>query len=317
MGKLVRSEVAYSQEMRRKFAGISTEIRCAIRLKGSRFIMRLAYSLLGGATAIYLAICSLMYFNQRRLTYFPDSRRVSPAELGLSGVSEITLPTPDGETLVAWYAKAKPGEPTLLYFHGNAGSLVTRVERVRKYVERGRGILMLTYRGFGGSTGYPSEASNIADAKMSYDYLIANGLLLEDIILYGESLGSGVAVQTAAARPAGGLVLDAPFTSLADVAAERYPWVPVRWLMSDPYRSDLYLSKLKVPVLVIHGDRDDTVPVEMGRQVYELAGGPKELAIIKDAGHSDHYSFGSFDIINAWIDKLRIAAMARKASVNP
>lgn len=275
--------------------------------------MRLAYALLG-ATAVYLAICALMYFNQRRLTYFPDSRRVSPAELGLSGVSEITLPTPDGETLVAWYARAKPGEPTLLYFHGNAGSLATRVERVRKYVERGRGILILTYRGFGGSTGTPSEISNIADAKLSYEYLINKGLRPEDILLYGESLGTGVAVQTAAARSAAGLILDAPYTSLADVAAERYPWVPVRWLMSDPYRSDLYLVKLTLPVLVVHGDRDDTVPVAMGRKVYELAGGPKELAIINGAGHSDHYLFGSFDIINAWIDKLRTAVKPAKAS---
>ena len=275
--------------------------------------MRLAYALLG-ATAVYLAICALMYFNQRRLTYFPDSRRVSPAELGLSGVSEITLPTPDGETLVAWYARAKPGEPTLLYFHGNAGSLATRVERVRKYVERGRGILILTYRGFGGSTGTPSEISNIADAKLSYEYLINKGLRPEDILLYGESLGTGVAVQTAAARPAAGLILDAPYTSLSDVAAERYPWVPVRWLMSDPYRSDLYLVKLTLPVLVVHGDRDDTVPVAMGRKVYELAGGPKELAIINGAGHSDHYLFGSFDIINAWIDKLRTAVKPAKAS---
>ncbi len=275
--------------------------------------MRLAYALLG-ATAVYLAICALMYFNQRRLTYFPDSRRVSPAALGLSGVSEITLPTSDGETLVAWYARAKPGEPTLLYFHGNAGSLATRVERVRKYVERGRGILILTYRGFGGSTGTPSEISNIADAKLSYEYLINKGLRPEDILLYGESLGTGVAVQTAAARPAAGLILDAPYTSLSDVAAERYPWVPVRWLMSDPYRSDLYLAKLTLPVLVIHGDRDDTVPVAMGRKVYELAGGPKELAIINGAGHSDHYLFGSFDIINAWIDKLRTAVQPAKAS---
>lgn len=278
--------------------------------------MRLAYFLFS-IVAVYLALCGVMYFNQRRLTYFPDSRRVAPAELGLSGVSEITLPAPDGETLVAWYAKAKPGEPTLLYFHGNAGSLATRAERVRKYVERGRGILMLAYRGFGGSTGEPSEQANIADAKMSYDYLIKIGLLPEDIILYGESLGSGVAVQTAAARPAGGLILDAPYTSLADVAAERYPWVPVRWLMSDPYRSDRYLSKLKLPILVVHGDQDNTVPVAMGRKVYVLAGGPKELAIIKGAGHSDHYLFGSFDIINGWIDKLRVVAMPAKASVNP
>ena len=273
--------------------------------------MRLAYVLFS-ATAVYLAICGVMYVNQRRLTYFPDARRVSPAQAGLSNVAEITLPTPDGETLIAWYAKAKPGEPTLLYFHGNAGSLATRVERVRKYVERGRGILMLSYRGFSGSTG----SSNVADAKLSYDYLIEIGLRPEDILLYGESLGTGVAVQTAASRPAAGLILDAPYTSLADVAAARYPWLPVRWLMSDPYRSDRYLSKLRLPVLVVHGDRDDTVPVAMGRKVYELAGGPKELAIIRDAGHSDHYLFGSFDIINAWIDKLRAAApQPAKASV--
>ena len=267
--------------------------------------MRLGYIATAASAAVYLALCGLMYFAQRRLTYFPDTNRVAPADMGLGSVGEITFATPGGEKILAWYAKAKPGQPTLLYFHGNGGSLASRAERIRKYAALGRGVFMMTYRGYGGSTGEPSEAANIADAKLAYDTLVKAGVAGTDIILYGESLGSGVAVQVAAEKQAAGLVLDAPYTRLVDVAAGRYPWVPVRLLMRDRYDSARYLPDLKLPLLIVHGDQDQTVPVEMGRRVFELAGGPKEIAILKGAGHNDHFKFGSFEAVNDWIDRLR------------
>lgn len=267
--------------------------------------MRFIYVALATGSAIYLALCGLMYISQRRLTYFPDTTRVAPADKGLDGVAEVTMATPDGEKVLAWWGKAKPGQPTLLYFHGNGGSLATRAERIRKYLGLGRGMFMMTYRSYGGSTGSPSEAANVADAKLAYDTLVKSGVEPKDIIIYGESIGSGVAVQVAAEKPALALVLDAPYTRLVDIAAERYPWVPVRLMMRDQYDSASRLPGLKLPLLVIHGDLDQTVPVAMGRKVLELAGGPKDIVILKGAGHNDHHMFGSFEAVNTWIDKLR------------
>jgi uncharacterized protein len=267
--------------------------------------MRLLAIALATGVIVYLALCGLMYFSQRRLTYFPDTTRVAPGDKGLDGVTEITMATPDGEKVLAWYGKAKPGQPTLLYFHGNGGSLATRVERIRKHIGLGRGLFMMSYRGYSGSTGEPSEAANVADAKLAYDTLVKSGVAPKDIIIYGESIGSGVAVQVAAEKLALALVLDAPYTRLVDIAAERYPWVPVRLMMRDQYDSASRLAGMKLPLLVIHGDLDQTIPVAMGAKVYELAGGPKDIVILKGAGHNDHHLFGSFEAVNAWIDRLR------------
>lgn len=245
---------------------------------------------------------------QRWLTYFPDTARIAPTEVGLDAVNELTLETSDGARLIAWYGKAQPGQPTLLYFHGNAGSLATRAERIKKYLTRGRGVFMLSYRGFGGSTGTPSEHMNVADAKLAYDTLVTSGVKPEDIVLYGESLGSGVAVQVAAEKAASAVVLDAPYTSLVDVGRLHYPWLPVSLLAVDRYETVKVIGKLRVPLFVVHGELDAVIPVAMGRTVLAAAGGPKEMVTFPFAGHADHYVYGSFEAINAWIDKLRNGA---------
>ncbi|HEX9881312.1 MAG TPA: alpha/beta fold hydrolase, partial [Hyphomicrobium sp.] len=197
------------------------------------------------ATA-YALVAVAAFIAQRRLMYFPDPNRVSPASFALAGVEERVLTTPDGETLVAWFGHAMPGRPTLLYFHGNGGNLANRSERVRKYRARGMGVFILSYRGYSGSTGRPSERANVADAKLAYEALIAEGVSADDIIVYGESLGSGVAIQLAAAKPVGGVVLDAPYTSIVDVAAGAYPYFPVRPFLFDRYESLRYLPKIDV-----------------------------------------------------------------------
>lgn len=257
------------------------------------------------AAALYAALALGARFLERRLMYFPDTARVSPASAGLDGVEEHVLTTPDGAHVIVWSARAKPGQPTLLYFHGNAGSLETRSERIRKYMARGFGVFMMTYRGFGGSSGSPSETANVGDAKMAYDRLVARGVDPADIIVYGESLGSGVATQVAAEKRVGGLILDAPYTSMVDLAALHYPHLPFRWLMSDRYETSRYIAKVTAPLLVLHGENDDIIPVDMGRALFEAARGPKEIATFPGAGHADHYLFGSYDRIYAWIEKLR------------
>jgi uncharacterized protein len=258
------------------------------------------------ACGVYALIGAAMYFGQRKLMYHPDSTHTEPSAEGLNNVAEHVLAAPDGEKVIAWYGKAQPGQPTILYFHGNAGSLASRSERIRKYLARGRGMFMMTYRGFAGSSGAPSEAANVADAKRAYDALLKEGVAPDDIIIYGESIGSGVAVQVAAEKKAAGLILDAPYTAMVDLASGQYPWLPVRLLLKDRYESRSYIASIKCPLLIIHGEKDSIIPVAMGRAMFALAAEPKEIVTFPEAGHADHYMFGSYEAINAWIDKVRL-----------
>lgn len=259
--------------------------------------------------ALYVLIVIAGYFGQRRLLYFPDPQRTPPARAGLRDVRELTIATPDGQTLIAWYGKAKPGKPTLLFFHGNGGALEHRGLLMRKYLDHGYGMMMLAYRGFGGSTGSPTEKDNVADAGLAYDRLVAEGVPPADIILYGESLGSGVAIQVAGVKKAAGLILDSPFTSVADRAAEIYPFLPVRLLLADRYDSSRHIRMVHIPLLVIHGEADQVVPVRMGRALFALANEPKAIATFPGGGHNDHDLYGSFDAVARWIVKLRSQPM--------
>ncbi len=266
--------------------------------------MQLILKLATGLFLIYAVIAVAAFILQRRLMYRPDPDRVSPAVFNLPGVKERVLVAPDTAQIVTWYAPAQPGQPTILYFHGNAGNLASRSERVRRYVARGYGVMFMSYRGYSGSTGSPSERANVADAKLAYDTLIKDGVAPEDIIVYGESLGSGVAVQVAADNEVGGLVLDAPYTTIVDVAALAYPYLPVRPFVFDRYESIRYLPRVKAPLLVLHGENDRVIPVEMGKAVYAAANAPKEIATFPHAGHSDHHLYGSYDELFRWIDAL-------------
>ncbi len=255
--------------------------------------------------ALYLILLLGMFLGQRRLLYFPDTARIAPEATGLKDVVERVIATPDGEKLIAWYGAAKPGEPTLLYFHGNGGNVAGRHGIIAKFMAAGRGILMMSYRGFGGSTGQPSEITNVADARLAFDALVQEGVQPADIILYGESLGSGVAVQVALAKPAAGVILDSPYTAVVDRAAELYPWLPVSLLVIDRYESRRYITAMRRPLLIVHGEADTVIPVAMGRKLYALGNQPKELVTLPGAGHNNHDQFGSFEAINAWIERLR------------
>jgi uncharacterized protein len=279
--------------------------------------MQLLMKLALGLATLYAVVAFSAFLFQRRLTYFPDPQRSSPASFNLAGVEERIIATPDGEHLVTWFAPAAAGRPTILYFHGNAGNLANRSERVRRFLVRGWGVLFLSYRGFSGSSGKPSESANVADAKLAYDVLRKAGVAADDIIVYGESLGSGVAVQVAAEKPVGGLVLDAPYTSIADVAEASYPYLPVRPFIFDRYETMRFLPKVKAPLLVMHGEDDRVIPVEMGKAVYAAANAPKEIVTFPRAGHSDHHLHGSYDELFRWVEALRAKAHARETARRP
>lgn len=264
----------------------------------------------GAAGALYLTAVAIMFFAQRHFLYFPDPVRTAPMTAGLPDVEERSLETPDGQRIIAWYGKAKPGQPTLLYFHGNGGALDDRRERIRAYLDLGRGVYMMSYRGYSGSTGSPTERANVADAKLAYDDLLRESVAAKDILIYGESLGTGVAVQVAREKPTLGLILDSPFTSVAERAADFYPWLPARLLMTDRYDSLSVIGEVRTPLFILHGEADEIVPVDMGRKLFAHANEPKEIVTLPGAGHNDHFMYGSFEAINAWIDRLRAGKIA-------
>ena len=252
----------------------------------------------------WLAVVVYLYANQRRMLFLPDSERISPQQARLSGVSEEVIPTPDGEQLVAWWAPPQPGKPVILYFHGNGGNLASRAGRMQLFQQAGFGALMLADRGYSGSTGTPSETALVADAMLAFDRLVTRGVPAGRIVVFGESLGTGLAVQVAAGRAAGGLILDSPYTSLVDVAAGRLPWIPVRWLMSDRFDSFSAIGTVRAPLLVIHGDQDEVVPYELGARLFAAANEPKRMLTLPGAGHVTPLRDGPWPTVRAFVDGL-------------
>jgi fermentation-respiration switch protein FrsA (DUF1100 family) len=240
----------------------------------------------------YLGLLVLMYVAQRGLMYFPETFRTAPAEAGLPQAEEVMLDTPDGARVVVWHIPPRDSGPVWLYFHGNGGALRYRVDRFRDLTAQGEGLVALSYRGYAGSSGRPNEAGLIADARAAYDFA-AKRYGADRIVLWGESLGSGVALPLAAERPVARIVLEAPFLSAVDIAAGVYPFLPVRMLMKDQFRSDLRVAKVTAPVLVLHGDRDGVVPIASGQALYELITAPKRFVRFPGGGHENLGSFGA------------------------
>ena len=233
----------------------------------------------------YVVAALGMYVFQRKLQYIAENKGLTPESVGIMGATVETLTTPDGEKIIIWYAPAAKGKPTILYFHGNAGEIGDRPLRFNYYHSRGFGVAYVSYRGYGGSSGAPTEQGLLIDAMAAYDWLIAKGIAPQSIALLGESLGSGVAVQIAARKRVGAIALNAPYTSTADVAARIYWWLPVHLLMKDQFRSIDFIAKVKVPLLVIHGDKDILIPIEFGKKLFAAANEPKELEIVRGFGH--------------------------------
>jgi uncharacterized protein len=248
----------------------------------------------------YVGLAALLYLGQRSLMYFPDTRRHAPADLGLTQAEEVALTSADGVRVTVWHVPPRESLPVVIYFQGNGGGLDLRTERFKRVTAGGIGLVALNYRGYGGSEGKPTEGGLILDAKAAYDFAVGR-YGAERIVLWGESLGTGVAVALAAEKPVARVVLESPYTSITDVASSVYWFVPVRQLLKDSFHSDERIAKVTAPVLVIHGERDMIVPFRLGERLYGLIQSPKQFIRLREAAHNDHDQFGVQEMVKPFL----------------
>jgi fermentation-respiration switch protein FrsA (DUF1100 family) len=240
------------------------------------------------ALAVYALLIALLFFTQRSLLYHPDQTIPDPAAYGVPEMTAVRVPTDDGFELLAWWrAPRDAGRPVLAVFHGNAGHIGGRAHKVRDYLDAGYGVLLLGYRYNAGSGGRPSEANLFADARAGLDFLKRQGILETQIVPYGESLGSGVAVAVAATHRVGALVLEAAYSSMADLAQHHYWYAPSRWLVRDRFDSISRIGNVAAPLLVLHGERDTVIPPKFGRKLFDAAPEPKEAHFLPEGLHND------------------------------
>jgi uncharacterized protein len=265
------------------------------------FVLGLAVAV----AAIYLAILGYLWAAQRSFVFRPGLGPLNLTDsLVASHMHEVAVASPDGLALTAWYAPAKPGRRTIAYFHGNAGTLGDRHERVLAYLQHGFGVLLVGYRGYGGNPGFPTELGLYDDARGHLDWLARQGVRDEALVLYGESLGAAVAIQMATERKAAALALEAPFASILHSARARYPLFAFDWLLKDKFASIDKIDQINMPLFIIHGARDGVTPLRFGQMLYERAGQPKSSVWLPDAGHNDLMQFGMAELVTTFLDGL-------------
>jgi len=265
-----------------------------------------------GAVALvgYAILCLGLYVEQRKLVFPELAPHTSATAAGLPQAQEVVVPTSDGEKLLAWYVAPKADKPLVVYFHGNGDTLSWRVDRDRLLVADGTGLLALSYRGYEGSTGSPSETGLHLDADAAWAFAAAQ-VPADRIVVWGHSLGTGVAVGLAADRRIEALILEAPYTSLVDVASMRFPYVPIRLLLKDQFRSDRRIGQVTAPVLVLHGALDDTIPIQYAERLYELVRSPKRFVRFAEGGHLDLDNYGALTAVRNFIASLPVVTSQR------
>lgn len=238
--------------------------------------------------AVYGALLLLLFLFQPRLLFLPGvpgrSLTSTPTDSGLDFES-VTLETVDGETLYGWWIPHQRARAVVLFHHGNAGNISHRLESLRIFHDLGLSVLIYDYRGYGRSTGKPSESGLARDAEGAWNWLVEErGIAPESIVLFGRSMGAAVAARLARDVGAAGLIVESAFTSVPDIGAELYWWLPVRWLSRLQFATADYVADARMPVLVIHSSEDEIIAFEHARRIHEAAPEPKTLLEI----HGDH-----------------------------
>jgi pimeloyl-ACP methyl ester carboxylesterase len=260
---------------------------------------------LGGVLVLavlgYVIFVGLLYVNQDRLVFAADPQPDDVGAAGVPGLVSVPIAVPGGPPALGWYLAAPPGAPTLVYLHGNAGNLMTRLDRVRRLSGLGWGVMFLEYPGYGGVPGAPSQGRLDAAARAALMYLASRGVPSGRIVLYGESLGTGVAVRLATEMPVGAVVLDSPYTSIAAVAQGRYPFVPVGLLIRNPFPLRRLIANIHAPLLIMQGAQDQVVPPAMGGADFAAAAPPKQFWRSPTAGHDNVLESGGLAVMQGFV----------------
>ena len=217
---------------------------------------------------------------QRSITFNKSGKPKKPSEYGLRESNEVLIDTLDNLSLLAWFKKPKNKNPILVYFHGNSFDIGERAYRIERYINNGWGVLLLSWRGYSGNKGIPTEKNLYIDGKSAIDWVEKNtNYQKNNIILYGESLGCGVAVELGLQYKFKSIILEAPFTSIADIGQKKYPIYPVKFLTLDKFDNLSKIRKILSPLLIIHGKKDEVIPYEHSLKLFEKALNPKKTCL--------------------------------------
>ena len=254
--------------------------------------------------SIYFFILISTYLFQRSLLYHPMENNYFGDKLTVS-IEKVKIKTRDNIELISWYhSKNLNDYKTILFLHGNAGSLENRIHKINHFKDMNVNFLLVSWRGFSGNEGKPTEKGLYQDADSAVAWLKSKGISENNIIIYGESLGTGVATEIAQNKNFGGIILESPFTSMIDAGKDKYPYLPVRLLLKDKYESDKKIKNIKSPILIMHGKVDNIVPFHMGRKMYELANEPKYFYFSEYDDHMMEYNEKLLKVLKDFINSL-------------
>ena len=252
----------------------------------------------------YLVVVAFVFFNQRNLLYHPFENNYNKDKANFS-YEEIFIPTSNENNLKAWFHKKDlKQKKTLVFFHGNAGDLRNRIYKLNLIKDFDINFLIVAYRGFSGNKGKPSETGLYEDARNTLDWLVKQGVKEDKIILYGESLGTGVSVEVAQNKKFAGIILESPFTSMVDAGKFYYFYLPVSLLLKDRYETVKKLKNIKIPILVMHGKKDKIVPFHMGQKVFEKANQPKFSYFPEEDDHMMEYNANLLKALNNFLQSI-------------
>ena len=254
--------------------------------------------------SVYVLFIVALFVMQRTLIYFPDKSRPEPVQ----GAEIVKVTAQDKQELESWYFVPKDKtKPVILFFHGNAGHYGHRLYKVRDYIAAGYGVLLAEYRGYGGNSGDISEQGFYNDGRAYISWLLSDkGVASEQIVIYGESIGSGTAVQMASEYDVAGLVLEVPFSSLLEIASQQYPFIPVKYLLKDHFMNIEKIKQIKAPLLVMHGQKDRVIPFSSAKKLFETANKPKKFIEFPQANHNNIYDFGASEYVLDFLAGIRV-----------
>ena len=254
--------------------------------------------------SIYVVLLIFLYFYQGKLLYHPNVNSYTEVDNLIPKIEKVNIPTSDNLNLLGWFHKKDISKKTILFFHGNAGSLENRIYKLNHFENLDLNFLIIAWRGFSGNSGKPNERGLYDDAKSAVNWLKSVGIKEESIILFGESLGTAVAIEIAQNKNFAGIVLESPFTSMVEMGKKYYSFFPVSLLLKDRYESIKKIKNIHIPVLVMHGKKDSIVPFEMGEKIYNSANSPKFYYFTEYDDHMMDYNKLLLDQLKSFVESL-------------